>query len=465
MKNGIEKNFTKLTPKKGISLIVLIVTIIVIIILAAVVILTITKNNPINSSKEAVFKDNYHSFVSELEVYKGTMELKGENSKVLNASKVSNPSIQDVITCMNDKYASLFEIMNGKLVYVGKDKETYKLAMDMDILPEDELLDDEVLDELQPFITEWTVEDGDTIVLPLSGYAHNVYKFTVDYGDSTGEKLVVSANDENASHKYQKAGTYTVTINGQCPDFTFYSKSNSKDKITRIVQWGNVFKNNGNNHNGGLQVSFSGCSNLKGPIPEPSKNSFKNLYDMPALFRNCTSLETPIPEKLFYGISGFDCRFAFENSGVTGSIPENLFKNCTEITSFDWTFDGCKNLTGNIPENLFENNKKARTFTWTFNRCVNLTGDIPEGLFKNNTELTSVYGCFSECIGLDGYIYKNMFNNNTKLTNFSYTFRVCKNLKGEAPEVWLRENTNNYCCFSGCTSLSNFNEIPSNWKQ
>lgn len=101
------KNFTKLTPKKGISLIVLIVTIIVIIILAAVVILTITKNNPINSSKEAVFKEDYHSFVSELEVYKGTMELKGENSKVLNASKVSNPSIQDVITCMNDKCTSL----------------------------------------------------------------------------------------------------------------------------------------------------------------------------------------------------------------------------------------------------------------------------------------------------------------------------------------------------------------------
>ena len=43
MKKVTKNNFTKLTPKKGISLIVLIVTIIVIIILAAVVILTITK--------------------------------------------------------------------------------------------------------------------------------------------------------------------------------------------------------------------------------------------------------------------------------------------------------------------------------------------------------------------------------------------------------------------------------------
>ena len=46
-------NFTKLTHKRGISLIVLIVTIIVIIILAAAVILTITKNNPVSSAKRS----------------------------------------------------------------------------------------------------------------------------------------------------------------------------------------------------------------------------------------------------------------------------------------------------------------------------------------------------------------------------------------------------------------------------
>ena len=45
----LKKNFTKLTQKRGISLIVLIGTIIVIIILAAVVILAISKNNPLKS--------------------------------------------------------------------------------------------------------------------------------------------------------------------------------------------------------------------------------------------------------------------------------------------------------------------------------------------------------------------------------------------------------------------------------
>ena len=49
-KSELKKNFTKLTQKRGISLIVLIVTIIVIIILAAAVILTVSKNNPIDSA-------------------------------------------------------------------------------------------------------------------------------------------------------------------------------------------------------------------------------------------------------------------------------------------------------------------------------------------------------------------------------------------------------------------------------
>lgn len=42
--------------KKGISLIALIITIIVVIILAAIIIITITKNNPVDSAKEATFK-------------------------------------------------------------------------------------------------------------------------------------------------------------------------------------------------------------------------------------------------------------------------------------------------------------------------------------------------------------------------------------------------------------------------
>ena len=68
-KTDVNKNFTKLTHKRGISLIVLIVTIIVIIILAAAVILTITKNNPVSSAKEATFKEDMANIQDELSMY------------------------------------------------------------------------------------------------------------------------------------------------------------------------------------------------------------------------------------------------------------------------------------------------------------------------------------------------------------------------------------------------------------
>ena len=61
-KTKVNKNFTKLTQKRGISLIVSVVTIIVIIILAAVVILTVSKNNPVESAREATFKEDLRSF-------------------------------------------------------------------------------------------------------------------------------------------------------------------------------------------------------------------------------------------------------------------------------------------------------------------------------------------------------------------------------------------------------------------
>ena len=82
-----KNNFTKLTHKRGISLIVLIVTIIVIIILAAVVILTITKNNPISSAKESIFKEDITSMQDELSMYLSKKYT--ENSTSFNKSSVN----------------------------------------------------------------------------------------------------------------------------------------------------------------------------------------------------------------------------------------------------------------------------------------------------------------------------------------------------------------------------------------
>ena len=110
-----KNNFTKLTHKKGISLIVLIVTIIVIIILAAAVILTITKNNPVSSAKEATFKEDMASIQDELSMY--ISKKYTDNPNEFNKSNL-NLSGDSMVTELpsTKKYKDKVSVIEGNLV-------------------------------------------------------------------------------------------------------------------------------------------------------------------------------------------------------------------------------------------------------------------------------------------------------------------------------------------------------------
>ena len=114
-KTDVNKNFTKLTHKRGISLIVLIVTIIVIIILAAAVILTITKNNPVSSAKEASFKEDMASIQDELSMY--ISKKYTENPTSFDKSSV-NLSGDSMVTELpsTKKYKEKVSVVEGNLV-------------------------------------------------------------------------------------------------------------------------------------------------------------------------------------------------------------------------------------------------------------------------------------------------------------------------------------------------------------
>ena len=109
--------------KRGISLIVLIVTIIVIIILAAVVILTLSKNNPIESAKEASFKEDVRTFQDELAMYiaKDYTNKGGQRDYKITATNynpVGDPkSVYTYIPSFSKKYEGKFVVKNDKLMY------------------------------------------------------------------------------------------------------------------------------------------------------------------------------------------------------------------------------------------------------------------------------------------------------------------------------------------------------------
>ena len=118
-KTDVNKNFTKLTQKRGISLIVLIVTIIVIIILAAAVILTITKNNPVSSAKEATFKEDMANIQDELSMYLS----KKYTDDPLSFEKSSvNLSGDTMVTELpsTKKYKDKVSVVEGNLVLNNK---------------------------------------------------------------------------------------------------------------------------------------------------------------------------------------------------------------------------------------------------------------------------------------------------------------------------------------------------------
>ena len=116
-----KNNFTKLTHKRGISLIVLIVTIIVIIILAAVVILTITKNNPVSSAKEATFKEDMANIQDELSMYLSKKYTDNPTSFKKSSVNLSGDSMVTELPSTK-KYKDKVSVVEGNLVVNNNSK-------------------------------------------------------------------------------------------------------------------------------------------------------------------------------------------------------------------------------------------------------------------------------------------------------------------------------------------------------
>ena len=173
-----------------------------------------------------------------------------------------------------------------------------------------------------------------------------------------------------------------------------------------------------------------------------------------------------------------DLSNAFEGCTSLAAIPENLFAHNTEVTTFESTFAPCTSLQS-IPENLFAKNPKVTSFQSTFEGCSSLQS-IPENLFANNPAVTNFAYTFADCMSLTA-ISAGLFDNNRKVSSFTDTFTRMPQLTGESPytmiddqkvHIYERANypehfttpTDFSACFSECTGLTDYAQIPSDWK-
>ncbi len=200
----LKNDFTKLTHKKGISLIVLIVTIIVIIILAAAVILTISKNNPVDSAKEANFKEdvrNFHDDLS-LSISKDYITKTGQRDDKFSASTLDD--IQKYIPSFTKKYENKLVIKNDELKYVG-DKVTEK---------EKKWLDDLGIKEDSETAAEKLAKDPDYYGKKITNYSANgVSDWKIFYSD--GNNVYIIASD------YIDVDKLPSTSKGHKPENTY----------------------------------------------------------------------------------------------------------------------------------------------------------------------------------------------------------------------------------------------------
>ena len=179
---------------KGITLIALVITIIVLLILAGVSIAMLTGENGILNQAQKAKEE--------------TENAQGEEQNILTGyENYINSATNQVID---------------------------------DDLPGNE--------DLKTFITQWSVADGETIVLPIyeiqetdeergEKETYFNYNLTVDYGDGTVLEIT-SFDDEDRNHTYQTAGTYDVKITGMCEGWSFYNVGDSASNLTQIKQWG-----------------------------------------------------------------------------------------------------------------------------------------------------------------------------------------------------------------------------------
>ena len=94
-------------------------------------------------------------------------------------------------------------------------------------------------------------------------------------------------------------------------------------------------------------------------------------------------------------------------------------------------------------------------------------------------------GVFADCTGLTENIPNELFDSSPNIDMFGSSQRYdshdlgatyysippvgafggCTGLTGNAPELWSRTNvTDSTSCFKDCTNLTNYADIPANWK-
>src|SRR5690554_3952844 len=174
------------------------------------------------------------------------------------------------------------------------------------------------------------------------GVSNFDYEVNWDYGNSTTWE---SFGNVNATHTYPTADkTYLVAVRGDFPSI-FMRDIPSRNKIKKILQWGDIKWESFNN-------SFNGIDNLH--IAATDSPNFMYCESLQSMFYGCLGL-TGLINHWDLGIVN-NMRSLFQNTGYNGNLAGLDVSNILDMSSMFWGVDG-------INQNFN---------TWNFNINVDL---------------------------------------------------------------------------------------------
>ncbi len=275
-----------------------------------------------------------------------------------------------------------------------------------------------IADVVEPFITRWQVNAGDTITMPL--VVTWGINYDIDWGDG-GSDTGIATN--NFSHTYTSAGTYTVKISRDFPGIKIDNGS-QKDKLVSIEQWGDIRLKS-------MQKSFYGCSALVvNATDAPNLNYAASLF---RTFRGATSFNTNINHwdvsritnmsEMFRDATNFNQDLNSWNiMNVTNS--QNMFYGATSfngnisgwntvnITNTGSMFRGAASFDQNIKN---WNISKVTNSSSMFYGATSFNSDIGEW---NTEKITNMNSMFRGATSFDQNLASWDISKVTNITNF-----------------------------------------------
>ena len=200
-----------------------------------------------------------------------------------------------------------------------------------------------------------------------------------------------------------------------------------------------------------MSFCFSYNRSMTGSIPDGIFKNKNELINIQGFFQGCSGLSGTIPRNVFkhtYNGEKSKIRYVanfFESVNLSGSIPEykdnsnkGLLDELVSVEDVQGLFKNCSGLTGSIPPDLFKYNNALKRVDSVFYKCSGLTGTIPPDLLKKKKNLLQADRLFYGCSELVSEIPEGFFDDNSSINNISYLFAGCRKLHGQIPR---REST------------------------